>query len=120
MFKPKKKISIESKREREKLIVEKMIKIYCKYHHRTKEKLCPECQKLADYARVRTDKCPFMENKTFCSNCKEHCYSPAMRERIREVMKFSGPVMLFHNPILATNHVIQSIKEKKKIKKENK
>lgn len=28
-------------------------------------------------------KCPFMENKTFCSNCKVHCCKPEMRERIR-------------------------------------
>lgn len=26
------------------------------------------------YARLRSDKCPFMETKTFCSNCKVHCY----------------------------------------------
>lgn len=27
------------------------------------------------------------KSKTFCSNCKVHCYKPAMRERIKEVEK---------------------------------
>ena len=26
------------------------------------------------YARECSDKCPFMETKTFCSNCRVHCY----------------------------------------------
>ena len=31
-----------------------------------------------------------MEQKTFCANCKVHCYKPEMREQIRKVMRFSG------------------------------
>ena len=48
----------------------------------------------------------FMENKTFCSNCRVHCYKPEMREKIREVMRFSGPRMLLCHPILAVWHVV--------------
>ena len=32
--------------------------------------LCQKCRELNDYARMRSDKCPFMEQKTFCSNCR--------------------------------------------------
>lgn len=32
-----------------------------------------------------------METKTFCSNCKVHCYKPEMREKIRDVMRFPAP-----------------------------
>ncbi len=28
--------------------------------------------------------------KTFCANCKVHCYKPEMREKIRAVMRFFG------------------------------
>ena len=35
--------------------------------------LCRKCVELNEYARKPSDKCPFMENKTFCSNCKVHC-----------------------------------------------
>ena len=63
-----------------------MIALYCKKRHGGKHGLCPECQALLDYARSRSDKCPFMETKTFCSNCPVHCYKPEMREKIRQVM----------------------------------
>lgn len=59
----------------------------------------------------RSDKCPFMETKTFCSNCRVHCYKPEMREKIREVMRFSGPRMIFYHLVMAIRHVIESKKE---------
>lgn len=103
---------IQSKREQEKEVVSLMIGLHCKKKHKTKCVLCDECKKLDDYAKLRSDKCPFMETKTFCSNCKVHCYKPEMREKIREVMRFSGPRMIFHHPYLAIKHVIESKKEK--------
>ena len=110
---------IESKREREKRTVSLMIRIYCKKKHRTKKGLGPECEALDAYARMRSDKCPFMETKTFCSNCKVHCYKADMREKIRAVMRFSGPRMIFSHPIMAIRHLIESKKEKKRLEKEN-
>ena len=110
---------IQDKREREKEMVSDMILLYCQKQHKTLRKasglkktdLCPECAELESYARIRSDKCPFMETKTFCSNCKVHCYKPDMRERIRVVMRFSGPRMLFVHPVAAIRHVIESRKE---------
>jgi hypothetical protein len=57
-----------------------------------------------------------METKTFCSNCKVHCYKPEMREKIKEIMRFSGPRMIFYHPIMAIRHLIESKKEKQKMK----
>ena len=110
-------MDVKTKREREKETVSLMIAIYCRKHHGGK-RLCPECAALDAYARLRSDKCPFMETKTFCSNCRVHCYKPDMREKIRAVMRFSGPRMLFHHPIMAVRHVIESKKEKKRLEKE--
>ena len=109
----------ENKREREKRTVSLMIRIYCKKQHGAKKGLCPECQALNDYAIMRSDKCPFMETKTFCSNCRVHCYKKDMREKIRQVMRFSGPRMMLYHPVMAVNHLIQSKKEKRKLEKEN-
>ena len=96
---------------------EEMIRLYCRKHHKEYDRqtgrLCPVCQQLSDYAKMRSEKCPFMEKKTFCSNCKVHCYKPEMREKIRQVMRFAGPRMLLHHPILAMWHVICTRKEKK-------
>ena len=110
--------SVEAKRLREKETVSKMIAIYCKKQHGTKQGLCPECAALESYARMRSDKCPFMETKTFCSNCKVHCYKSDMREKIKDVMRFSGPRMLFIHPIMAIRHVLESKKEKRRLEKQ--
>ena len=109
-------MDVTTKREREKETVSLMIAIYCRKKHRTKT-LCPACAALNDYARHRSDLCPFMETKTFCSNCRVQCYKPDMREKIREVMRFSGPRMLFRHPIPAIRHVIETKKEKRRLEK---
>lgn len=109
--------SIESKREREKKMVSQMIALYCRKNHGTKDTLCPECAALNLYARQRSDKCPFMETKTFCSNCKVHCYKPEMREKIRMVMRFSGPRMIFYHPVAAIRHMIEMKKEKRRLER---
>ena len=49
---------------------------------------------------------------------RDSCYRAEMRERIREVMRFSGPRMLLHRPVMACRHVIESRREKKAIERE--
>ena len=109
--------TVESKRQQEKALVGEMIALYCKKRHGGKGGLCPECQALLDYARSRSDKCPFMETKTFCSNCAVHCYKPEMREKIRQVMAFAGPRMLFVHPGAAIRHVIETKREQKRLER---
>ena len=106
-------VDINKKREKEKKTLRVMIGVYCRGKHKHKGELCPECQKLLDYALLRTEKCPFMETKTFCSNCSVHCYRPDMREKIRAVMRWAGPRMLLHHPVAAARHVIETKREKK-------
>ena len=110
-------MDVQTKRQREKETVSLMIALYCRKKHGGKG-LCPDCAALDAYARLRSDKCPFMETKTFCSNCKVHCYKADMRERIRAVMRFSGPRMIFHHPVMAVRHVIETKKEKKRLENE--
>lgn len=104
---------VEDKRKQEKEMVYQMILLYCKKKHR--QSLCDECQNLYDYACKRIDKCPFMETKSFCSSCRVHCYQKEKRTQIREVMRFSGPRMLWHHPLMAIHHMITTWKEKRKI-----
>ena len=83
-----------------------MIHLYCKAHHNTKEgELCPECIEFLTYAHMRLDKCPFQEEKSTCGKCLVHCYQPQMREKTKKIMRYSGPRLLLHNPILALHHV---------------
>ena len=99
--------------EEERKVVELMIKLYCEKKHKNKE-LCNDCNELLEYVNLRLNKCPFGDQKTFCSNCKIHCYKPIMRDKIKEVMRFSGPRMLFYHPIIAIKHLKETIKEKRK------
>lgn len=94
------------RREKEKFIVEKMIRMYCKGKKHSSNGLCPSCSELVEYAQTRIDRCPLMETKSFCSSCTVHCYETGMRERIRVAMRYSGPRMVYHHPLLALDHLM--------------
>jgi hypothetical protein len=96
---------------RERRTVERMIALYCRDHHAPTGGLCAECSELAQYAAQRIVHCPFDEDKPTCANCLVHCYKPKARERIREVMRYSGPRMLLRHPILALAHMIEGRRE---------
>jgi hypothetical protein len=83
-----------------------MFDIYCRNKHESAGPLCTECRELLDYAEARLAKCPFGENKPTCARCPIHCYKPAMGEAIRDVMRYAGPRMLVHHPVLALGHVL--------------
>ena len=92
----------EKKRRQEKETVGLMIELYCRGNHGTpKGQLCPDCAALRDYADARVGHCPHMATK------------PEMREQIRQVMRWSGPRMLFHHPVLAIRHLVETRKQKK-------
>lgn len=113
------KIVLEEKKNKEKKLIQCMIKIYCRgnKHSRNKNQLiCDSCQELLEYANMRIDKCPFTATKSFCSNCKVHCYQPQRREQIKSVMRYAGPRMLFVHPIMALKHMVVTIREKRKKK----
>ncbi len=83
-----------------------MIRLYCRGQHGTPAGLCPECRELEAYAGQRLSRCPFQENKTTCAKCPIHCYRPDMRARIRAVMRYAGPRMLYRHPLLALLHLL--------------
>lgn len=96
----------------ENLTIKFMIELYCKKKHKTNE-LCNECKELLAYCVERNVKCPRRAVKTFCASCPIHCYKKDKREQIREVMKFSGPRMIFYKPKYAISHIKDTIKNKR-------
>ncbi len=90
--------------ETEKRTLGRMIRLYCR-HREGNRALCGECLALRDYALLRLDKCPFGEKKTACRDCPVHCYAPEAREKIRQVMRFSGPRMIVFHPGAALRHL---------------
>lgn len=96
--------------EREKKTLQAMIKLYCGDHHRPDECLCQDCKTLEAYALIHLDRCKFGEDKPKCADCHIHCYSPAMREKIRNVMRYAGPRMMVKHPVLAVGHLLDGVR----------
>jgi predicted amidophosphoribosyltransferase len=96
---------------REDKTVEAMILMQCRALHHTRDGLCPDCRELLAYARKRLDRCPFQEGKTQCVRCLIHCYKPAMRKKIRIVMRYAGPRMIYRHPLLAIYHIIDGMRK---------
>ncbi len=80
-----------------------MVRVYCRAHHGG-EQTCEDCTALLRYAHFRLERCPFGEGKPTCAQCPVHCYKPEPREKVRQVMRFSGPRMLWRHPILTLLH----------------
>ena len=91
--------------EQERATLLAMIRIFCRGNHGGKQ-LCEDCAQLWDYAEERLAKCPFGIEKPTCQNCTVHCYKKDMRQRVREVMRYAGPRMIWHHPVMAIRHLI--------------
>jgi hypothetical protein len=99
----------DMKLSQERETLQAMIRLYCRQLHNSRE-LCEECSTLWDYADERLDKCPFSIEKPTCQNCTVHCYEPEMRQRVRDVMRYTGPRMIWHHPVMAVRHLINNKK----------
>jgi hypothetical protein len=102
--------------EREKKTLKTMIALYCRDHHMTQAELCPDCEGLQMYALGRLEQCRYGAEKPKCSACTTHCYKPAMREAVREVMRYAGPRMVMRHPVLALGHTLDGLLHRAKAK----
>jgi hypothetical protein len=88
-----------------------MARIYCSHHHgQAGGGLCPDCESLMQYAGRRLEKCPYGANKPTCANCPVHCYKPAQREKAQDIMRFSGPHMIWRHPVRALTHAFEKLR----------
>jgi hypothetical protein len=96
--------------EREYKTVCAMIKLHCRKLHNSNG-LCDECKELLIYSEARIRKCPHYKSKIPCKNCSVHCYREPYKEKIRKIMRFSGPRMILYHPILALYHILSLFKK---------
>ncbi len=81
-----KKASDHPRLMREQQTVSAMIHLYCQHHHQDPH--CHHCRQLRDFAHQRLRRCRYGHgHKPTCANCNIHCYAPAMRKQIQQVMK---------------------------------
>jgi len=55
--------------------------------------LCSDCRDFLSYAIRRRLRCP-LDPKLVCKHCRVHCYRPGHREKVREIMRFSGKYLI--------------------------
>ena len=84
--------------------------IYCKDHHQERERsalgqdetdlpgvenyrYCAECRDFLLYALERRLRCP-LEPKPICKHCEVHCYRPGHRDKVRDIMRYSGKALI--------------------------
>lgn len=92
--------------EKEKRTIERMIRLYCRKREKRAD-LCQQCEALIVYAHQRLDGCPFGEAKPTCKQCTVHCYKPVERERIRQIMRYVGPRMVYLSPADFIRHLFR-------------
>ena len=99
------------RRARELKTIAAMLRMYCRaLGHQPRAPLCAGCDELLEYASRRLERCVFGDAKPTCANCLVHCYSAAMREQVRIVMRWAGPRMLRRHPILGILHLIDGLR----------
>jgi|SRR5574344_259920 hypothetical protein len=96
------------RKEYDKRVLRTMTVFYCKHRHGS-DSLCCECRSLIEYCNSKVEKCPFGTRKRSCKVCKVHCYDSEHREKIREVMRYSGPRFLLYHPIMAIRHLLKEL-----------
>ncbi len=99
--------------QKEREIVKAMINLYCLKKHGCSEDLCKECFSLLQYSWRKLENCKYGNMKTSCNKCPIHCYNANMRQKIRDVMRFSGPRLLFYRPFDFFRHILGDIVNKK-------
>jgi hypothetical protein len=90
-----------------------MLGIYCRDQHGASKALCTDCSQLLSYAEERIAECPYGVDKPVCKQCTVHCYTPVMREAIRQVMRYAGPRLMARHPILGLRHLLRSNRYRK-------
>ncbi len=106
-----------SEKEKEDIrVLMKFVGVYCREHHNGEKgpfsfrpfdikeiekkevPLCPDCTRLLTYGLTMRMKCPH-DPKPMCKKCETQCYKGEYKEKIREIMKFSGIYMIKHGRV---------------------
>jgi len=110
--KDRNRIDVEKRIGKEVGVLAKFIRIFCANNHRENCKspvrakgrtgeflnhvsveLCDDCAKLLLHGAGKRIICPY-DPKPRCKKCSTYCFRDGYRERIREVMRFSGAYLI--------------------------
>jgi hypothetical protein len=104
-------ISLTKKERKDLRVLVSFTAVYCQHHHDSamsgvdvgsemsqplvagKYQICPDCREFLAYAVARRIQCP-LDPKPVCKQCEVHCYKPVYRQRVKDIMRFSGKHLL--------------------------
>jgi hypothetical protein len=106
---------LDDKKAKDIKVLGGFVSIYCRENHHQVEKdafpikderlrrvmgkkelkLCADCSKLLNHGIAKLMLCPY-DPKPMCKKCETHCYAPGYREKVRQVMRFSGSYLIKH------------------------
>lgn len=106
---------LDAKKAKDIRVLRDFISIFCRENHKAEAKdtfpikddrlrnslnnkdlvLCQGCSKLLSHGIAKLLLCPY-NPKPMCKKCETHCYAPGYREKVREVMRFSGLYLVKH------------------------
>ncbi len=106
---------LDGKKAKDIRVLRDFISIFCRENHQAEAKdtfpvkdvrvrnclgdkdlaLCQDCRKLLSHGIAKLLLCPY-DPKPMCKKCPTHCYAPGYREKVREVMRFSGLHLIKH------------------------
>ena len=109
---------LDNKKKNDLKVLSEFVAIFCRENHDVEVKevfpikderlrqtlgdksleLCRDCSKLLNHGLAKLLLCPY-DPKPMCKKCETHCYAPGYRERIRQVMKFSGLYLVKHGRV---------------------
>ncbi|HEY83139.1 MAG TPA: nitrous oxide-stimulated promoter family protein [Dehalococcoidia bacterium] len=116
---------LDGKKKKDIKVLANFISIFCRENHREEAKspfplrdarlhpilshkelaLCPDCEKLLSHGIAKLLLCPY-DPKPMCKKCQTHCYAPGYREKIRQVMRFSGMYLIKHGRLDMLAHYL--------------
>ncbi|HCM89632.1 MULTISPECIES: nitrous oxide-stimulated promoter family protein [Vagococcus] len=96
----------------EKKTVKAMIEIYYKRYQDETHQI--EKDDVESYAMARLNYCRFGEEKPTCKVCPVHCYKKSYKDKMQQIMRYSGPRMLIYHPVMSVEHFMKEWRYKNK------
>lgn len=81
-----------------KIVGEESIPEFLRSGHTESNRLCPDCAALLAHGIKKRSLCP-LDPKPSCKSCHIHCYTPEYRQKIREIMAYSGKRMILRGRV---------------------
>ena len=85
-----------------------IVSLHCrKKHDHPPKLLCSECEDLLTYCEQKIQYCPWGDKRGQCVTCKSNCFHPDYIKRIKPMMRWAGPRLIFYHPIKLLRHYLR-------------